>query len=213
MTSPFRVRFEIQAPNIRDERGRFYAEGLRELRRENKEIGELLRAQVARRISNHVMTGPRASASSGRLVAVTAGGGNQHIDQRVGSFSVAVGVTSYLEKSTARYWRTFEEGSAAVWKRPFIGTQLVAQYYGGFGRGVPSPHGTSLLTAKGKIAFKGADDRFVVKREIAPAHVYRDVQAEAHLDLVNLAIARRFLDRIFTTPVKIFPPHGAPPAI
>lgn len=216
MADPY-VKFSIAAPdNIRGERGRFSAEGLQQLRSELEQTAQLVSYQVGNRIRNKVSFGPRAAASSGRLVAVTVSSRNIKVNKRVGSFSVGIGVTDYLDQSIAKYWRTFEEGSAATWRRPFIGTHLFAKYYKtdgfDFGRGRPSPHGTSLLTAKGPVSFKNssADDLFIVKHEIAPAHSYKQVQEEAHLNLVNLQIARRFLDKTFNTPLKIFPPHGAP---
>lgn len=201
------VNFRVsETPNLRGDRGRFTSEGVQELMNRNRVLAETLRAQVGRRIENRVAFGKRAAASSGRLLAVSVSGKNQ----QVGRWHVGVGDIDYLDRSTAKYWRTFEEGSAAVWRRPFIGTQLVVVpgRAAELGPGAPSPHGTNLRTARGGIGFKNTrkSDLFVVKREIAPSHIYRDVFNEAHLDEYGLQVARRFLDRIFSTPIKTFAP-------
>lgn len=197
------VGFRVpETAGARNDMGHFISEGVRELRHRNLVLAETLRTQVGRRMENHIMFGKRAAASSGRLVAVSVDTRNQYVD----NWNVGVGVVDFLNRSTAKYWRTFEEGSLGVWRRPFIGTQLVAVYR----RQGPSPHGTNLLTARGGVTFKNArgGDLFVVKQEIAPAHIYRDVYREAHLDQTGMQNARRFLDRVFNTPIKQFQPKA-----
>lgn len=197
----FEIKFDVPEPaGLRDERGRFVAldstEGQSELYRRNKLIAETVQGNVARRISNRVMFGKRAKASTGLLVRATVDPRNTRVDP----FNVGVGNPEWLDRSMARYWRTFEYGSAAVWKRPFIGTRLrpIGRFVAPDGTFRYSKHGqrspSGVRTWKsGRIA-KG----WVVKQEIAPAHIYRDVANEADLGTEGLAAARAFIHRNLT---------------
>lgn len=200
------LSFRVDEPaNLRNQRGHFLAGAQRELRQRNAALGEMLRSQVGRHIESRIAARGRAKASSGRLLAVSTSIDNQYVD----NWSVGVGRIDYLNQSTAKYWRTFEEGSAAVWRRPFIGTQLVTVRgrAEGFSRSDPSPGWTNLRTAKGRIAFKnGRPGLFVVTREIAPAYAYRSTAEQANLALHGLQSARQFLDRVFNAPVRTFSP-------
>jgi len=79
-------------------------------------------AELARRVQDAVVKDLRGglrrkSTSSGRLAKAT--GDPENIVAN--SFQWGVGVNDYLNKSVAKYWRTIDEGSAAVWKKPFKG--------------------------------------------------------------------------------------------
>lgn len=133
----------------------------------NRQIASELQAEIVANIQDRIK---RPAASTNRLVTVTAAPENA-----TATFdSVRVGNVDFLDSSVAKYWRTIEEGSAETWYRPFIGTQLYPKGKPTF----PVPHGatpglrTYNLDGDGLPWMDGR--RYVVKREIAPMHAYRD---------------------------------------
>jgi hypothetical protein len=180
---------------VRDVRGRFLSAqtGMRE---RNARFAQGLQAQVVSNIESRIT---RPSASSGRLSAVTANPRNAQYD----TFSIAVGVRSYLDRSTAKYWRTIEEGSAAVWRHPFIGTQLMPK---GNNPGYPVAHGIvpGIRTTQAQLPWMDGK-RFVVKREIAPMYAYRDAVRESAPATWGRANARKFLADILGRPLSNLP--------
>jgi hypothetical protein len=168
---------------VRDARGRFTS-AQSSMRDRNAKFAQGLQADVVRRIESRIT---RPGASSGRLLRVTADSGNAQYD----TWSIGVGVKSFLNGSIAKYWRTFEEGSAAVWTHPFIGTQLMPK-----GNNPPYPvaHGQipGIRTTRKLLPWMDGE-RFVVKKEIAPRHAYRDAIAEAHPAEFGRANARKLI--------------------
>lgn len=150
------------------ETGQFIRRDVEVITRSFMVLAEQAQANVVSNIQGGIR---RRSASTGRLLRVTAAAENRYADQ----FGFGVGVLRYLDKSEAKYWRTIEEGSARVWSRPFIGTQL---YPKGPGKPpFPVAHGASPglrtynLDGEGVKWMDGS--RFVVKREIRPMHAYQ----------------------------------------
>lgn len=130
----------------------------------NREMADRTQATVVSNIRGRLR---RPAASTNRLVTVTAAPQNT----RVYTDRVQVGMPAFLDNSTAKYWRTIEEGSAAVWSRPFVGTPL--SFVGGKRSSVPFPVARQQTpgirtTAPGRRAFT------YVTREIAPQNAYRD---------------------------------------
>lgn len=168
----------FRTPDIggRDELGRFLS-AQRELYARNARFADTMRADLGRRIENQLL---RPGQSTGRLVRASA----HHENVRFDAFSVGIGVTPWLDKS-AQYWRTIEEGSAAVWSRPFIGTPLA---HSSKGRTSANLVTTKFRTGKG----------MVVQHEIAPMHIYAEVFRNAHLDEYGVRAAQNFLRRIFS---------------
>ena len=171
----------IRAPKAnrraaRDERGRFKANFAGEIQAQNYLLAAELQGLVYTKIQA-AMLPSRRKASTNRLLRVTKDPSNIRANpERFG-----VGVTNFLNKSQAKYWRTQEEGSEAVWKTPFVGTQLTPFGKGSF-RDVPfpvphgaTPRGIRAFTGKGPAMLGGA---FVVKNEIRPMHAYRDAYRE-----------------------------------
>lgn len=107
----------------RDARGR-YTTFQSEMIPLNRSLSEQLRDQVADKIESRIM---RRAVSTGRLVTATRDPKNSVDDYADASrWAVLVGVTSWLDSSPAKYWRTIEEGSADVYRggRGMIGLQL-----------------------------------------------------------------------------------------
>ena len=135
----------------------------------NREIANELQAAVVANIQAGIR---RPAASTNRLVSVTAAEQNA-----TATFDkIRVGNEAFLNDSVAKYWRTIEEGSAETWRRPFIGTQLYP-----IGR---PPYPVAHGQRPGIRTFGGDEKpwmdgiRWVVKREIAPMHAYRDAVSQ-----------------------------------
>lgn len=173
--------------STRDAHGRFTS-AQRLQRTRNRHAAEIVQASVVRLISER-MEPTRRPASTGRLLEATANPANAQYD----TWSLGVGIPSYLNRSpVVKYWRTFEEGSAAVWKHPFTGTQL---YPKGPGKApFPVAHGAipGIRTTR-KILPWMDGERYVVKHEIAPRNAYRDGAADVNLRGMMLDSARQFI--------------------
>jgi hypothetical protein len=135
-------------------------------------------AQVAERIDREIL---RPKDSTGRLVAVTQMPGNHDI----GSSVWRVGIKSFLDKSDAKYARTIEFGSLAVWRKPFRGTPLrfigdgPNRPFRSFPKGT-RPGATTARSGKGRSSpFRGAKVVYVTK-EIDPMHAYKRTFEENH---------------------------------
>ena len=152
----------------------------------------------------------RKASTTGRLVQVTAdsrnrliGGTGAHPSALSGAqgaaFGWGVGNTPFLDVSVAKYWRTIEEGSAAVWKRPFAGelrTKDKQPLWGWFGAGAFLAGDRALASGPYSAPDKGSDQGkfrpwyvenksgqrtfpprehsrgLLIKHEIAPMHAY-----------------------------------------
>lgn len=83
-------------------------------------------------VSNIESSIKRRSVSTGRLARVTADPKNRYADQ----FGFGVGVIDFLDKSMAKYWRSFEEGPAKAWAdtpggaSTMVGMQLRGRFGG-----------------------------------------------------------------------------------
>lgn len=176
--------------NLRGARGRFTS-ALAEQRRRNGVEAELLKAQVVSLTASSI---ERQAASTGRLLKVTADPRNAQYD----NWSMGVGIPSFLDRSIAKYWRTFEEGSLGLWKHPFVGTQLMP--VGKSKPPYPVAHGMTpgLRTTQTMQAWMDGS-RYVVKHEIAPRHVYLQAATRADLPTFALASARRLISQIMAT--------------
>lgn len=198
MTELVKIAFDMsEVANLRNKLGQFTSEGIGAQRSRNETVALNLQAEVVQRMKNRISFGKRASASTGRLLYATAASGNRRFD----TWSMGVGVPKFLDSTQAKYWRTFEEGSLAVWKRPFIGTQLL-QFKKNPSR-FPSAHGTDLRTAGDNFfGYQGGEGRFVVKKEIEPANIYKAVASPKFLRDVGTQQALLVLDRIFRVQVS-----------
>lgn len=183
-------------PGFRNERGQYTSAQSAQIQR-NRLFSEFLREQVGRRMKNHISFGGRASASTGRLLRATLDDKNVVVTKEF----VGVGVPDWLDRSQAKYWRTFEEGSAAVWSHAFVGTRLFSVGRSPF----PVAHGQSPgLRSLGDGEAGGAGGRqrgaiFVVKHEIKPANIYAQVgQAElGTMKSFGVYSARKFFAEVF----------------
>lgn len=193
---PLQIEFRVpELPGFRDIAGRF-ASAQRESTARNERLARTVQSDVALRMRNHIAFGKRASASTGRLLQVTASQRNARFNQ----YGFGVGVPDWLDHGVAMYWRTFEQGSAGLWKKPFVGTQLF-QFHKNPGR-LPSAHGTDLrTTTSGK--YRGAlEGKYVVRREIQPAGIYREVFREGHLREEGFQTAIAILNHVFQKSIQ-----------
>lgn len=178
---------EITLPELkatRDVKGRFTSAQTAQ-RSRNGQMAEITQATVVQLVRERIT---RPSVSSGRLLSVTANPANVQHD----TWSLAVGIPKYLDRSMARYWRTFEQGSAAVWSHPFVGTQLMPK---GPGKPpFPVAHGAipGLRTTKKILPWMNGE-RYVVKHEIEPRNAYRDAAREVNLRRLGLDSARQMV--------------------
>lgn len=191
-SEPF-VKFRVpEIPGLRDQ-GRFTA-AISQQRDLNRDLGLAIQQRVVLLMRNRIAFGERASASTGRLLQATADSRNLQVQ----AFSFGVGIPRFLDGSVAKYWRTFEEGSAAVWKRPFVGTQLLP--IGRF-RG-PTAHGArpGVRTATSELPF--LQGRYIVKREIQPADIYGQVFREGFIQREAAAGAVKYLNRVLGNEIR-----------
>lgn len=160
----------------------------------NRQIAQELQAQVVANIQARIR---RRGASTNRLLAVTASPSNITVTPN----RIGVGNERYLNNSAAKYWRTIEEGSAEVWRRPFIGTQLYP-----VGPGKP-PFPVARYQTPGLRTFGGEErpwmdgSRYVVKKEIAPMHAYSDAYVSLQPGRVAHQAVKNYLERIGGLPV------------
>lgn len=97
-----------------------------------KAMDQLAQEAQANVVANIESSITRRSVSTGRLAKVTARQENRYADQ----FGFGVGVISFLDKSEAKYWRSFEEGSAKAWsetpggRSSMVGLQLRGRFGG-----------------------------------------------------------------------------------
>lgn len=185
------LRVQLKLEPVRD-RGRFTSRGLSEVYKARRDAATRLQADVVKRINAEIRSGGRASASTGRLRAATADRRNVAFDTGYEG-ALYVGIPDWLDRSEARYWRTFEQGSAATWRRPFVGTPLF--FVGNGDRKTPSRHGQvpGIRTSTDEGRMPAA----VVKREISPAWAYRDTfrNADQVISEYKTAAARAVLRR------------------
>lgn len=153
----------------------------------NRQIAQELQASVVANIQARIL---RPGASTNRLVRATAAKSNITVSgDRIG-----VGNEKWLN-SRALYWRTIEEGSAAVWKRPFIGTQLYPQGPGKAPFPVARNQSPGLRTFSGDEKGWMDGERWVVKKEIEPMHAYADAFADFQPGRAAFDAVNRFLNQ------------------
>jgi hypothetical protein len=190
-----RIPAGVRAPDGTALGGRFVTGGDQAgLRAANSAIAADLQASVVANIQARIK---RPGASTNRLVKVTADPENA----RWSTDRVNVGNVEFLDGSVAKYWRTIESGSAAVWSRPFKGTQL---YPKGPGRApFPVAHGASpgLRTFGGNELPWMDGERYVVKKEIAPMHAYRDAFNEVRPGQRAFTAVNKYLRSIRDLPI------------
>jgi len=175
--------------------------------------------QVVANIKSKIL---RRGASTGRLVEVTADSRNRLIGGtganpsalsggQGAQYGWGVGNPKFLDVSIAKYWRTIEEGSAAVWKHPFVtgpeGLQTksgdplwgwfgAGAFRGGSGALASGPYTapqSGLLNGKfrpfyaekpnGKRAFPKREHGLIIEHEIAPMHAYLDAWRSVEKDV------------------------------
>lgn len=184
--------------------GKFDSNGQRTLAAENKRIAEVTQAFVVRHMEGGYR---RPMVSSGRLAKVTANSKNIYAT----AFRIGVGDPSYLDSSTAKYWRTIEEGSKATWKKRSF---LTLDLRGTFGatlvgdRGGPdfsTPAGKGPANGAGKFVPSGPYWRspvtgksyrmpvFHPTHEIAPMGSYAAAVSESQFAEQGFAAARKYL--------------------
>jgi len=207
------VRFEVTpSPALRNALGQYTSEGAQGQYNENRVLAQMLSVRLGLLIATRVNFGKRAAASSKRLERTSVSRENTVVTKEF----VGIGRPDWLDRSNAKYWRTFEEGSAAVWRHPFVGTFLFPK-----GR-VPYPqpggHGSlpGLRTAREPFLHRmGRDDLFIVKREIAPAHIYKQLWEEARPDIRNYSAraVQGYLERLFGKGNVVAGKGFTPPAV
>jgi len=113
----------------------------------------------------------RKGASTGRLAEVTADPRNRLLKGVLSggqgaTYGWGVGNTKFLDVSVAKYWRTIEEGSAAVWSHPFVTgieglrTKGGDPLWGWFGAGATRGGSGALATGPYSAPGKGAGGKF-----------------------------------------------------
>lgn len=181
---------------VRDAKGRFTG-ATSAMRQRNAEFATGLQARVVRNIEARIT---RRGVSTGRLLKVTADPRNAEYD----TWRAGVGVVRFLDGSVAKYWRTFEEGSAATWSR---GSMVGLQLRGQFGSSIvgfkatrtPGPQPQPLAGGPwggggGKLRWYWSmplNPNFTVKHDIAPRNAYRDAVQAAHPREFAIANARK----------------------
>lgn len=160
-------------------------------------LGQFTSAQNFQRERNHEMAAAiqRRAAdlveqritwrfeSTGELARNTLAPDNAQVD----TWFLGVGNPRFLDRSSSKYWRTFEEGSLAVWSHPFVGTHLSPRRGGGgAGKGVITGFWTKET------------GRFVVRHEIQGRHVYADAASESSLRDFQIANIHQYVRDLLT---------------
>lgn len=164
---------KIRVPEVegtRDARGRFTSAQTR-MRDRNRELAQGIQAQVVDNIQARITW---RAESTGRLERITADPRNASYD----TWHVGVGDEAFLDNSEAKYWRTFEQGSAQTWSHPFVGTRLTPR------RSIPGVITGFWTSDKG---------RFVVRHEIQGRHAYRDAADQVDLSAEGIANLRQLV--------------------
>lgn len=171
--------------SLRNERGQYTSTGVNAQLDANRNIAIDIQAKVVQRMRNHIAFGRRASASTGRLVRATADPQNLTVSKEF----IGVGNTTWLDRSSAKYWRTFEEGSE-FWG--FVGRPVY--FKGRFS--FPSAHGDTPGIRSASGDYEGRRATFVVQHEIQPANIYGDVASEyrGNIPALSVQFARRVLN-------------------
>lgn len=175
-----------------------------EFRDRNRQLAQQIQGRVVQNIQARVI---RRAVSTGRLLKATADTRNINYD----AFGLHVGIESHLNRSTAKYWRTIEEGSAVVWPdvgggRPsmiglelkgFFGSTIIGLTDGGR-RALAGPSFTKpstkvpqtgkFMPSKAKKAGKGE-----VRKEIAPMYAYRDAYRDLDVETKAIRNVEKFL--------------------
>lgn len=103
---------------IRDERGRFaYTGGAgsqQGIADRNRGLAYQAQRQIGVELKENIL---RPGVSTGRLLRATMDPQNVHWDRS----GFAVGDPNFLDRSSAKYWRTIDQGTSH-WRRPFVGS-------------------------------------------------------------------------------------------
>lgn len=184
-----------ELPATRNERGQYQSAQAEQYDR-NRKFSEYLLSQVGQRIKSRVESGPRASASTGRLLRASIDARNALVTKEF----VGVGRQDWLDRSPVNsYWRIFEEGTHG-----FVGTPLFIT------KGAPFPvaHGVKpglrtlsggrveeLLDGDVEPGAKSSGMVAFVRHEIQPANIYHEMaRANLHeIESFSLQSARAFL--------------------
>lgn len=154
---------KASASQPRDALGQ-YAKYKDEQIKRSRALAEQFQEDVAVQIKNDI--GTRAThrrTNTGHLVRATLD--SQNIGP-VKFTSWKVGIPEWLNRSQAKYWRTFEFGSGegpGKWRKPFVGTVL----YGRFGEG-------NVFYSASRLEDKSKAQRYVVQHEIIGHNSYRE---------------------------------------
>lgn len=153
------------APRLRRPKGRgagqYAPRFLAELGDSREKFAEENRT-LARRVQDDVVAELKAgtkrkSVSTGRLIAATASPENIFASAQVWG----VGVPSFLDRSQAKYWRTIDEGSAAVWSHPFVGMTFYVNRRRAWGGSIAGMNSNGAVAgAPWSRSGAGRDDKF-----------------------------------------------------
>lgn len=200
--------------SLRDERGRFALGGAQgAMERRNRRLAETLQAQVVANITRGIR---RKQVSTNRLIKATADRKNIFATP----FGMGVGVENYLDKSQAMYWRTIEQGSAGLWKRPFTSLELVGIWGANLGRWRSAPSGgrwvegaapyAKTMNVNGGEKFQpfrigrgGGPSGLPVIRpthDIRPMHAYRAAAERVKFRDQSIQTVREYLRRVLDLP-------------
>ena len=199
------ARFSVKTPGrARDKGGRYTAESYKEIVRANRAMAEKVQAYAVQNLVQNPWKRP--AAHTGRLERVTADPQNRWV--AADGTGWAVGVTSFLDDSIAKYWRTIEEGSAVTWSR---GGMRGMRIYGNWGSGISgwyvSPswgtqpnavgpwrgHGAKLRGVNHEVAEARGMNYAVVQNEIEGIGYYERAWEQAHVNTVTRKQVRDLL--------------------
>ena len=165
------------------ETGRFIPRDARGIIDNFDRLARVAQANVVENMSESFL---RPRASTGRLLRVTASPRNRIADQ----FGFGVGVTDYLDRSEAKYWRTIEEGSAVAWadspggRSSMIGMTMRGKFGGSIVGWRESSWGPRPVAGPKWNAMGGTFNAMrklpevTITQEIRPMHAYAEAYRE-----------------------------------
>lgn len=174
------VSFRVtEARGTRNEKGRFTSAQSAQ-RERNRQMAHAIQERAADLIEARIIW---RAESTGELARNTLAPENAQID----TWSLGVGNPGFLDRSSSKYWRTFEQGSLATWSHPFVGTHLFPRRGGGAGKGPITGFWTDV----------DEKSKFIVRHEIQGQHVYDDAASDTALRDFNIRNVREYVqDRL-----------------
>lgn len=151
-------------------------------RERNKEMATRIQQKAADLIEERIIW---RAESTGALARNTLAPENAEID----TWRLGVGNPGFLDRSSSKYWRTVEQGSAGLWKHPFIGTHLFIRRGRGGGR---------LSAVTGFWTDVEEKSPILVRHEIQGQHVYNDASTDAALRDFGIRNVEQFVRDILT---------------